>query len=264
MRTFAAIALAIIFPMTATAAELRVCADPNNLPFSNTREEGFENKIAALLARELHINLRYVWWAQRRGYVRNTLKEGRCDIWPGIAADVASIAPIPYYRSTYVFVTRADRGIDISSLDDPRLKTLAIGVQLVGDDAFNTPPAQALARRGIVDNVRGIMIFGDHSSEAPAARIVDAVAKGDVDIAAVWGPVAGYFASRETRPLRLSPVQNTDPALFPMQFEIAIGVRRDNAELKARIAKIVARSQEEIRAILAAYHVPIIPLRAAH
>ena len=132
-----------------TGVSLRVCADPNNLPFSNDRGEGFENKIAELIAAELGAELKYTWWAQRRGFVRNTLKAGDCDLWPGVISGFELLATSrPYYRSTYVFVTREDRDLDIASFDDPRLRQLTIGVQMIGNDAMNTPPAHALARRG--------------------------------------------------------------------------------------------------------------------
>lgn len=169
--------------------QLRVCADPNNLPFSNDKGEGFENRIVELLAEELGAELSYVWWAQRRGFVRNTLNAGNCDLIPGIATGMEMAATTrPYYRSTYVFVTRQDRGLDIASFDDPRLKTLTVGVQLVGDDFSNTPPAHALARRGVVENVRGYMLYGDYAEPSPPQRIVQAVARGEVDVAVVWGP----------------------------------------------------------------------------
>ena len=121
---------------------ITACEDPNNLPFSNKAGQGFENKLSELIARDLHAKLAYVWWAQRRGYVRNTLGERKCDFWPGIGSNVEMVATTrPYYRSTYMFVTRADKNLTGLTLDDPRLKHLTIGVQMVGNDATNTPPA---------------------------------------------------------------------------------------------------------------------------
>src|SRR6185437_14500366 len=105
-----------------------------NLPFSNSRGEGFENRLVQLVAAELHARVQYTWWAQRRGYVRNTLKDRRCDLWPGVATQVDMVATTrPYYRSTYVFLTRADRHLRIASFDDPALRRLKIGVQMVGN-----------------------------------------------------------------------------------------------------------------------------------
>ncbi len=245
----------------AGSRELRVCADPNNLPFSNSQGEGFENKIVALIAKDLDATVSYTWWAQRRGYVRNTLKAGLCDLWPGVAAGVDMLATTqPYYRSTYVFLTRADRGLDISSFDDPRLRTLTIGVQMVGNDAMNTPPTHALARRGITGNVRGYMLWGDYSQPNPPAVIVDAVAKGDVDVAVVWGPLAGYFAAKEPGKLRLTPVQPAfDGPQWPMAFDISMGVRRGDAAFKQEIEHVLEQDRGAIDAILAQYHVPLSP-----
>src|ERR1700728_383328 len=143
-------ATTIMIGGAANADALRVCADPNNLPFSDQAASGFENKIVALIARDLGTTVDYTWWAQRRGYVRNTLKANVCDVWAGVASGVEMMASTrPYYRSSYVFVTRADRGWHIASFDDPQLRNFAIGVQMVGADATNTPPAHALADRGI-------------------------------------------------------------------------------------------------------------------
>jgi mxaJ protein len=169
--------------------------------------------------------VKYTSWAQRRGFVRNTLKAKECDLWPGIASGVDLVTTThPYYRSTYVFVTRSDRELDISRFDDPRLRNLTIGVQMVGNDAVNTPPAHALARRGIVRNVRGYMLHGDYSRPNPPAAIVDAVAHDDIDIAVMWGPLAGCFAQSEPVPLTVTPVAPAfDGSQFPMAFDIGMG-----------------------------------------
>lgn len=244
---------------------LRVCADPNNLPFSNRAGDGFENRLVDLIARDLGARVEYTWWAQRRGYVRNTLKDRRCDLWPGVATQVDMLATTrPYYRSTYVFVTRADRGLDIASFDDPRLKHLRIGVQLVGDDAQNTPPAHALARRGITGNVRGYMLYGDYTRPNPPAEIVRAVDRGDIDLAVVWGPLAGYFAASAAHPLRLTPVQPwLDGPQWPMVFDVSMGVRRDDQKLRQTLDRELERRGPEVRALLAAYHVPLVADPAA-
>lgn len=238
--------------------QLTVCADPNNLPFSNQAGDGFENKIAALLAKDLHAQLRYVWWAQRRGFVRHTLKQDRCDIWPGVATGVESLATThPYYRSSYQFLTRADQPLSGLTLDDPRLKSLTVGVQMVGADAMNTPPAHALARRGIVSNVRGYMLYGNYQRPNPPSAIVDAVADGDVDVALVWGPLAGYFASRSPVALRLEPIRPAlDGPQWPMAYDISVGVRRDDPALRQKIDALLAREKPKIDTILKSYAVP--------
>jgi mxaJ protein len=236
------------------------CADPNNLPFSNRAGQGFENKLAELIASDLHAKLHYVWWAQRRGYVRNTLNEAKCDFWPGIASNVEMAATSrPYYRSTYVFVTRAGDKLDGLTLDDPRLRKLRIGVQMVGDDASNTPPAHALARRGIVSNVRGYMLYGDYRQPDPPSVIVRAVAHGDVDVALVWGPLAGYFGARSSVPLKLQAVTPwMDDMHWPMQFDVSVGVRRDDQKLLKEIDRILAVRSAQIRQLLERYDVPLI------
>ena len=240
------------------AASLVVCADPNNLPFSNRAQEGFENKLVALLARDMGLQVTYIWWAQRRGYVRNTLNEEKCDIWPGVASGVDRLATTrPYYRSTYVFVTRSHDPLAGLTFDDERLRSHTIGVQMIGDNAMNTPPAHSLARRGLIQNVRGYMLYGDYTKPNPPADIIRAVEKGDIDVAIVWGPLAGYFASRSTVPLRVEPVSPLlDTAQYPMTFEIAMGVRRDNTALRDHLDSLLQRDAAQITALLNDYHVP--------
>jgi mxaJ protein len=244
--------------MRAPAGVLRVCADPNNLPFSNQKQEGFENRIATLLAREMNDRLEYTWWAQRRGFFRNTLKAGKCDLVIGVPAGFEMAATTkPYYRSTYVFVSRKDRNLDLNSFDDARLKTMKIGVQMVGDDFSNTPPAHALSRRDIISNVKGFTLYGDYSHANPPARIIDAVAKKDVEVAIVWGPLAGYFAKRSRVPLELTAVSpQVDQPFLPFVFDIAMGLRRDDQQLKDRIEQILEQRRAEIDQILAEYGVP--------
>jgi mxaJ protein len=263
-RCFSAVASAVammIGTVAADAAVLRVCADPNNLPFSDREGRGFENKVVELIARDLGSTVDYTWWAQRRGYVRNTLKADVCDVWSGVASGAEMMTSSrPYYRSSYVYVTRADRALHIASFDDPQLRTLIIGVQMVGSDAMNTPPAHALSRRGIVQNVRGYMLYGDYRQPHPASAIIDAVENGDVDVAIVWGPTAGYFAAQASTPLTIEAVQPwRDGTELPMAFYISMGVRRgDNALLK-RLDESLERNRAAISAILAEYHVPVLP-----
>jgi quinoprotein dehydrogenase-associated probable ABC transporter substrate-binding protein len=263
-RCFSMVVAAVAMMIGAAAADaavLRVCADPNNLPFSDQAGHGFENKVVELIAKDLGSTVDYTWWAQRRGYVRNTLKADICDVWSGVASGVEMMTSSrPYYRSSYVFVTRADRGLHIASFDDPQLRNLVIGVQMVGSDAMNTPPAHALARRGIVQNVRGYMLYGDYRQPHPASAIIDAVENGNVDVAIVWGPTAGYFAAQASTPLTIEPVQPwRDGRELPMAFYVSMGVRRgDNALLK-RLDESLERNRAAISAILAEYHVPVLP-----
>jgi len=236
---------------------LRVAADPNNLPFSNERLEGFENKIAELIARELHARLEYEWRAQRRGFFRETLKQGDVDFVVGVPAHFdMCLTTAPYYRSTYVFVSRKDQHLDVRSFDDPQLRTLKVGVQLVGNDGRDTPPAHALAARGIIENVRGFTLYGDYAQPNPPARIMDAVANGDVDLAIVWGPLAGYFASRSKVPLELVPVATQTEGDLRFAFDVSLGVKKKNEQLKQELDKILSDHQAEIDRILADYNIP--------
>lgn len=237
---------------------LRVCADPNNLPFSNAREEGFENRLAQLLARELKARVEYTWWAQRRGFLRSTLKAGLCDVVMGVPGDLEMVlATRPYYRSTYVFVSRKDGGPQVHSFDDPALRTLKVGVHLVGDDFSNTPPAHALTRRGIIQNVVGFTLYGDYAEDSPPSALVEAVRRGDVDVAVVWGPLAGYHARRDGVPLTLSPVRpRVDPPGLAFAFDIAVGVRRGDTALREELDAALKRRRREVRALLAEYGVP--------
>lgn len=242
------------------ARELRVCSDPNNLPFSNEREEGFENRLAELLAAEMGAELSYTWWAQRRGFIRNTLRAGNCDLVMGIPSSFELALPTrPYYRSTYVFVYPRASGLELSSLDDPILHELRIGVHLIGDDYSNTPPAHALSKRGIVENVRGFMIYGDYSRENPPSEILEALAAGELDVAIVWGPLAGFFAPRQPVELEVVPVTpQIDVPFLPMVFDISMGVRRDEGALKEEIEAILERRRSDVEALLAEYGVPIV------
>src|ERR1700748_3571400 len=250
----------LISATTADATVLRVCADPNNLPFSDQAGRGFENEIVELIAKDLGSTVNYTWWAQRRGYVNHTLKADVGDVWSGVASGAEMMTSTrPHYRSSYVFVTRADRGLHIATFDDPQLRTLIICVQMVVSDAMNTPPAHALARRGIVQNVRGYMLHGDYRHPHPASAIIDAVENGDVDVAVAWGPMAGYFAAQASTPLTIEPVEPWRDGTVPMGFYISMGVRRgDNALLK-RLDESLERNHAAISAILAAYHVPVLP-----
>ena len=245
-------------PPAAAPRVLRVCADPNNLPFSNQRGEGLENQLAELLARELKARVEYTWWAQRRGFFRETLQAGRCDVVLGAPRGLErALTSRPYYRSTYVFVSRAERALKVRSLDDPALRTLKVGVHVIGDDGTNTPAAHALARRGVVDNVVGYSIYGDYARESPPSALVEAVDAGEVDVAIVWGPLAGYFARRSTHPLTLVPVTPAEePGGIRFVFDISVAVRKGDEALKAELEAALQRRRTEVEALLARFGVP--------
>jgi mxaJ protein len=243
---------------SAVAAEpLRVCSDPNNLPFSNRAGEGFENKIADLIARDLGADVKYTWWAQRRGFLRNTLNADLCDVVMGYpAAAGPALTTKPYYRSSYVFLTRRARHLRISSFNDPILRRLRIGVQLIGDDGANSPPAHALSRRGIVRNLVGFSVYGDYRTNSPPSAIVAAVAHGDVDAAAVWGPLAGYFAQLQPEPLDVVPVRPATDANLPQVFEISMAVRNGDEARRRQLDGFIDRRRVDIDRVLAEYRVP--------
>jgi len=247
------------------ADELRVCADPNNMPFSNSAQQGFENKIAELVAQKLGKTVTYTWWAQRRGFIRHTLKVGSCDLVVGVPAQYDLVENTrPYYRSSYVFVTLASRNLQLRAIDDPTLRQLTVGVHLIGGDGNNTPPAHALGQQGMVDNVRGYMIYGDYRQPDPPARLVQAVEKGEIDVAAVWGPLAGYAAKHSNVPLRVTPIvggENFAPQRF--HFDIAMGVRKGDHELRNQIDQVIAQNETEITELLKSYGVPLLEYKHA-
>jgi quinoprotein dehydrogenase-associated probable ABC transporter substrate-binding protein len=250
----------IVFGQAGAKSQFVVCSDPENLPFSNDKLEGFENRIADLIAKDFGATPRYIWWGQRRGFIRNTmnatLKEGRCDIVIGVPDGYDLVDTTrPYYRSTYVFVYPKNKGLAIKSLDDPILKKLKIGVHLLGDDYTNPPPVHELSKRGVVDNVVGFSTF--YSAENPPSAIIDAVANGKINVAIVWGPLAGYYVKRQKIPMELVPVPSGKGDL-PFAFDIAMGVKHGNAELKARLEKELDKRQAEITKVLQDYGVPLL------
>jgi len=254
--------LLFFFASTSFAQDtLRVCADPNNLPFSNRREQGFENKIATLLARDMKQILEYEWYAQRRGYLRNTILAGRCDLIMGIATGVAMVETTePYYRSTYVFVTRAASRLKLNSFDAPQLRKLRVGVQVIGDDYANTPPVHALARRGIVA-IQGYRVVGDYQTPNPPSSIIHAVSSGQIDVAIAWGPMAGYFAALAPVGLQIQPLSAIEDDALPLAYDISICIRRGNSFLKQKVEAALKRNHRAIIAILKDYHVPLVGQR---
>lgn len=240
---------------------LRVCADPDNLPYSSADGSGFENRLARLLAVDLGTDLQYAWLPDRRGFVRKTMGAGVCDVVLGVPVGDARLQTTqPYYRSSYVWVQRADAGDPPSGFDDPRLAHMRIGVQLIGNDMAASPPGFALARHVPQARVTGFPIPG----ETPAAqRIVDALVAGQLDGALVWGPQAGYFARRAGVPMRI--VRLAAPTDMPpaqtFEFAIAVGVRRGDDALRHRVQDALQRHRSDIDRLLADYGVPRVEAR---
>jgi mxaJ protein len=239
---------------------IRVCADPDNMPSSNDKLEGYENKLATLISQELKAKLEYVWYPTRRGYFR-ILNGMYCDLAMEVPAglDMAG-ATKPYFRSGYVFVTRKGSGLDdIKTLADPRLKKLKIGVNVYTSDAENSPPAMALSHYGVVGNLTGYSTFFDENNRPE--DIINAVSKKEVDLAIAWGPLAGYYAKQATVPLVLTALPAKDSlSEVPFQYNIGIAVRRKDKEFRDSLEAVLTRRQPEVQAILKEYAVPLLPI----
>jgi quinoprotein dehydrogenase-associated probable ABC transporter substrate-binding protein len=247
------------------APVLRVCSDPNNMPYSNRQQQGFENRIVALIANDMGMEVSYFWFPQREKFFQKTLNSGVCDVVMGVpnGFDEADVTR-PYYRSTYVFVSRRNRNLRIHSFDDPRLKTLRIGVHVLGEQDDSQPPVHALTSRGIVRNLVGYSIFGNLAEVNPSANLIAAVTKNDVDVAVAWGPLAGYFAKNASVPLDITPIDG-DPVHpeLPLMFDIGVGVREGDAALKQRLDAELVKRQPQITEILNSYGIPQFTMAAS-
>jgi mxaJ protein len=255
--------LAIAAAGRMAAAPLRICADPNNLPYSNEQQQGFENRIAGLIAKDLGMDVTWFWFPQRGKFFEQTLNRGVCDAVMGVPSGMDDAATTrPYYRSGYVFVTRKDRHLTISSFDDPRLRTLKIGVHILGDQDDSLPPVHAFTSRGIVRNLVGFSIFGNLNEKNPPSDLIRAVEDGKVDVAVAWGPMAGYFARQSKVPLELTAVElDCEHPQLPFAFDIAIGVRVGNTELEQKLDGELMRRHAEIEQILRSYGVPLLSMK---
>lgn len=244
----------------AATPALRVCADPDNLPFSHADGSGFENQLAAMLARDLGMPLRYTWLLDRRGFVRKTMGAGLCDVIMGLPASHPGVATTaPYYRSAFYFVQRPG-DVPLQGFTDARLRRMRVGIQLIGIDPGTSPAGYALARHAPGARVTGYTPSG--ANGAPARQLVDEVAAGSLDTAILWGPQAGYFASQ--RGLVLSPAgAPPDMASVPFEFPMAIGVRPELPGLRDRIDLWLRTHRDAIDAVLERYHLARVPDVAA-
>lgn len=251
----------LLAPDARTDLRLRVCADPSNLPYSNKAREGFENKIADILAADMKAQVDYFWFAGHRSFMRRTLLDGVCDVVISAPSGLpGTVTTRPYFRSFYMAVTRANDAHGFSSFDDPWLKEAKIGLQLVGNEGATTPPAMSLAARGANAHITGFAMWADDSDPTPQGRIVDAVADGAIDIAFVWGPFAGHFAKRRGAALRLDPIMSdsAQPELS-FVFPMAVAVRKTDMALRDRLQEALDRHPLEIEAILREAGVPFLP-----
>jgi len=236
--------------------EFKVCAEADNLPFSNLQREGFENKIAALIAEDLGKELSFQFWHHMLGYYRNTLNAFRCDVIIGtVAYNDMLMTTKPYYRSTYAFVYRKDSGYNIIDWDSPDLrKAKAIGV------VDKTPVASALNDKDLMENAKPYRIFRDLTM--PPSLLIDDLVKGEIDVAIVWGPIAGYYAKQSSVPLVVVPTPEYEgmPDQAKLQFNISMGVRKRDKERQAMIQEVLDRRQADILKILDEYGIPHVPV----
>lgn len=233
---------------------LRVCADPNNLPFSNDKGEGFENRIAEFLATKLGKDLAYSYYPGATGFVRKTLNAHLCDVILGMPQGNDLVQPTnPYYRTTYAIVTRAGSALDgVTSLDDPRLKEKPHRIGLVA----NTPPGNVLAMNGLMASVKAYPLMVDTRVESSGAAMVHDLEKGEIDIALLWGPIAGYYAKHSSAKLNVTALPETPGAR--MAFRIGFGVRHSDQNWKRELNTLIAQNKPELERILLDYGVPLL------
>jgi quinoprotein dehydrogenase-associated probable ABC transporter substrate-binding protein len=235
-----------------SSSYLTVCGDPNNLPFSNDRMEGFENRIAEIIAKELNRPLHYRWWPQSVGFVRNTLRMRLCDLIMGITSVNEMVQNTnPYYRSVYSLVQRSNGIPRIQSLSDPALKSLRIGV------VAGTPPATLIARYGLMDQTRPYLRTVDTRHYTPAAQAVRDVGAGEIDIAVIWGPIAGYFGARQDPPLLVTPLPPKIDGV-ELAFNVSMGLRHRERQWKHQINALIARLEPEFQRVLIEYRIPLL------
>jgi quinoprotein dehydrogenase-associated probable ABC transporter substrate-binding protein len=231
---------------------LTVCGDPNHLPFSNKQMEGFENRVAQLIADDLNRTLRYKWWPQTIGFVRNTIKVRLCDLVMGVTSVNEMLQNTnPYYRSVYTLIYRQDRGLAIHDLKDPALKDLKIGV------VAGTPPATLLTKYGLMGQVHSYNRTVDTRLYSPATRAVEDVANGKIDIAIIWGPIAGYAAKQQSVPLSVIPLPAKVDSV-PLAFNVSMGIRRRESNWKHQLNKELQKLAPAIEQILLEYDIPLL------
>src|SRR6266478_371595 len=231
---------------------LKVCADPNNLPFSDEKKEGFENKIAELMGAELGLKVDYAWFPQVIGFVRNTLRAHLCDLVMGtVAGDEVMQTTNPYYFTTYAMLYRSDKGLELDCLQDPRLAKLSLGV------VAGTPPADLLARYDLMPHTKPYALTVDTRAASPTHEMVQDVVDGTIDVGFLWGPIAGYYRKHDNLPLTLVPLKS-EPGAARMEYHIAMGVRANEPEWRRRINAAILKRQGDITAVLRDYGVPLL------
>ena len=242
-------------PEAVDRSSFRVCSDPSNLPFSNDKGEGFENKIAELLAAKLNVPLKYTWYPNSIGFLRNTLRVRRCDIVMGTVtgAELAQTTN-PYYRSVYVMVTRKADNITADKIEDPALKNLKIGL------TAGAPPADIAAKNGLAANIKPYDLYVDTRVQTPGKDMINDLAKKEIDVALLWGPIAGYYAAQHGGELTVTPLVN-EPKSTRMEFYITMAVRPGENKWKNDINNLIRENKAEIDKILRDYHIPMLNAR---
>jgi quinoprotein dehydrogenase-associated probable ABC transporter substrate-binding protein len=237
---------------TVDRSELKVCADPNNLPYSDEKKEGFENKIAELMGGELGLKVDYAWFPQVIGFVRNTLRARLCDLVMGtVAGDEIMQTTNPYYFTTYVMFYRSDKALAIEGAQDARLTGLRLGV------VAGTPPADLLVRHELMSHTKPYALTVDTRAESPTHQMVQDVIDGTIDVGFLWGPIAGYYRKHDNLPLTLVPLKD-EPGAARMEYHIAMGVRANEPEWRRRINAAILKRQGDMTAILRDYGVPLL------
>jgi quinoprotein dehydrogenase-associated probable ABC transporter substrate-binding protein len=232
---------------------LRVCSDPANLPFSNEKHQGFENKIADIVAAELKVPVEYTLFPQATGFIRQTLFARRCDVVIGYPqGDELVLNTNPYYRSTYALVYRSNAGLDgADTLADPRLKDKRIGV------VAGTPPVNVMAQLGLIPHAKPYPLMVDRRYESPAERMIADIQSDEIGAGVLWGPIAGYFAPKANDKLMVVPLLKENGSVR-MAYRITFGVRPLEDDWKRQLNAVIAKRQGDIDAVLLEYGVPML------
>ncbi len=239
-------------PDLASQTELRVCADPHNLPFSNQAGEGYENKIAALLAHDLKVGLTYTWFPDSQGFVRATLMKHRCDVVMGTVAGADDMATTDaYYHTAYVMMTREADNITTARVDDWKIAGRRFGL------IAGTPPTNLVVDHNLMDQTAIYPLVVDTRVDQPGHRMVCDVAAGRVDVGLIWGPIAGYYVHADKLPLRLT-LLDPETSKVRLDYHIAIGVRPGDVGFRRRLNGVISKDRAQIMQILRDYNVPLL------
>ena len=248
-----ALLLSLICMPLMAASPLRVCADPDNLPFSNHSGAGFDDRIITLVSHDLHRDIIFVWTRPRRGFLREQFSKNACDVLLGVPVGLRGVAVTePYYTSSYAFVSPARKPFQIASFTDEHLNGQRIGLQILEENL--SPPSLPLIRSGHAGQIVGFESFGEREGD-----VVKAVADGRVGVAVVWGPVAGYFARNSPVPLTVTPVSRSYTfSGVPFTYSMGFGVHKQDQALLQQLNNSIRRLQPRINQVLAAFAVPTV------